>query len=70
MRQSAVDTSDGSGVPEVIALASSIQQGGRILDVGCGNGVPLTRALLASGHSVVGLDSSRNMFASVSAELS
>jgi SAM-dependent methyltransferase len=56
-----VDTTDGSGVPEVMALASSIHPGGRVLDIGCGNGVPLTKALLASGHRVVGLDSANNM---------
>jgi ubiquinone/menaquinone biosynthesis C-methylase UbiE len=56
-----VDTTDGSGVPEVMALAASIHPGGRVLDIGCGNGVPLTKALLASGHRVVGLDSACNM---------
>jgi ubiquinone/menaquinone biosynthesis C-methylase UbiE len=56
-----VDTTDGSGVPEAMALASSIRPGGRVLDVGCGNGVPLTKVLLASGHRVVGLDSAGNM---------
>jgi len=56
-----VDTAEGSGVPEVVALASSIHPGGRVLDIGCGNGVQLTKALLASGHRVVGLDSASNM---------
>jgi SAM-dependent methyltransferase len=56
-----VDTPDGSGVPEVMALASSIVPGGLVLDIGCGNGVPLTKALLGSGHSVVGIDSAGNM---------
>ena len=54
-------TTDGGGVPEVMALASSIRVGGRVLDIGCGNGVPLTKALLASGYRVVGLDSAGNM---------
>jgi SAM-dependent methyltransferase len=56
-----VDTTDGSGVPEVTTLATSIHLGGRVLDIGCGNGIPLTQALLASGHRVVGLDSAGNM---------
>lgn len=56
-----VETTDGSGAPEVMALAASIHPGGRVLDIGCGNGVPLTKVLLASGHRVVGLDSARSM---------
>ncbi len=54
-------TADGSGVPEVLALASSIDPGGRVLDIGCGHGVPLTKALSASGHRVIGLDGATNM---------
>lgn len=52
---------DETGVPEVLALADSIQSGSRVLDVGCGNGIPLTRALLDRGHSVVGVDSANEM---------
>ena len=52
---------DGSGVPEVRGLASSIRSGARVLDAGCGNGVPLARALLSDGCLVVGIDTSANM---------
>jgi len=52
-----------TGVTEVTALASSIPRGSLVLDVGCGNGIPITRALLAAGHRVVGLDSSSEMLA-------
>jgi cyclopropane fatty-acyl-phospholipid synthase-like methyltransferase len=54
-------TADGSGVPELVALAASLQPGSRVLDIGCGNGVPLTKALLGAAHRVVGLDSASNM---------
>ena len=33
----------------------------RILDIGCGNGVPIIEALVNAGHRVVGLDSSAGM---------
>jgi ubiquinone/menaquinone biosynthesis C-methylase UbiE len=33
----------------------------RVLDVGCGNGFPITDALVNAGYRVVGLDSSRGM---------
>lgn len=50
-----------TGVPEVTAFAASLRSGSRVLDIGCGNGLPLTAALLNASHRVVGLDSSREM---------
>lgn len=54
---------DQTGVPETTTLALSIPHGSLVLDVGCGNGIPITRALLSKGHRVIGLDSSRAMLA-------
>ena len=54
---------DQTGVPEANALASSIPPGSLVLDIGCGNGVPITRSLLNGGHRVIGLDSSSAMLA-------
>jgi ubiquinone/menaquinone biosynthesis C-methylase UbiE len=59
----AADRRQTIGVPEVTALAASLPQGARVLDVGCGNGLPITRTLLDAGHRVVGLDSSSQMLA-------
>jgi SAM-dependent methyltransferase len=44
-----------------MALVSSLEPGSRILDVGCGTGLPLTRALLSLRFEVVGVDSSARM---------
>ena len=52
-----------AGVPEVTSLAESIPPGARVLDIGCGQGKPLTNVLLDRGCRVVGLDSSANMLA-------
>lgn len=52
-----------TGVSEVATLASSIPRGSRVLDLGCGNGIPLTRTLLEAGHRVFGLDNSAQMLA-------
>lgn len=59
----ASERDDQTGVPEATTLASSISRGSFILDVGCGNGLPITRALLSAGHQVIGLDSSSAMLA-------
>jgi SAM-dependent methyltransferase len=50
-----------AGVPEVTNLALTLPRGARVLDIGCGTGIPLTRVLLDAGHQVLGLDSSARM---------
>lgn len=49
------------GVAEALAIADALPAGSRILDIGCGNGVPITEAVASTGHRVVGLDSSARM---------
>jgi len=49
------------GVSEALAAVASLPRGARVLDAGCGNGFPITDALVKGGYSVVGLDSSRSM---------
>ncbi|TVL94495.1 class I SAM-dependent methyltransferase [Streptomyces sp. SAJ15] len=42
-------------------LASSLPAGSRVLDVGCGTGLPTVRQLVDAGHEVVGVDFSPGM---------
>jgi ubiquinone/menaquinone biosynthesis C-methylase UbiE len=49
------------GVREALSAVASLQRGALILDLGCGNGFPITDALVKAGYRVVGLDSSRGM---------
>jgi SAM-dependent methyltransferase len=59
----ASNRTDVIGVPEVTVFASALPRGSRVLDIGCGNGIPLTGVLLEAGHRVFGLDSSAQMLA-------
>jgi SAM-dependent methyltransferase len=49
------------GVREALDVVKSLPSGSRIVDIGCGNGVPITEALVRAGYRVVGLDSSAKM---------
>jgi SAM-dependent methyltransferase len=51
------------GVAEALALAGTLPANSHILDLGCGNGIPITEALVNAGHQVIGLDSSAAMLA-------
>jgi len=55
------DRSGSIGVREALSAVASLARGSRILDLGCGNGRPITDALINAGYRVVGLDSSRGM---------
>lgn len=51
------------GLPDLAAFARALPPGARVLDLGCGTGVPVSRALLRSGFELTALDSSREMVA-------
>lgn len=51
------------GVREALAAVAGLPRGAAVVDVGCGNGVPVTEALVNAGYRVVGLDTSSGMLA-------
>ena len=51
------------GVKEALTAVAPLPSGSRVLDVGCGNGFPITDALVKAGYCVVGFDGSRGMLA-------
>jgi ubiquinone/menaquinone biosynthesis C-methylase UbiE len=52
-----------AGVKEALEVAGSLPAGARVLDLGCGNGVPITSSLVAAGCRPIGVDSSPEMLA-------
>ena len=48
-------------VKELKAFASLLPEKARVLDVGCGAGIPVAKFLVDSGFEVVGIDFSENM---------
>ncbi|MGE3274169.1 MAG: class I SAM-dependent methyltransferase [Vicinamibacterales bacterium] len=51
------------GIAEVTALVNRLMPGARILDLGCGDGNPISRFLIGKRCRVVGLDSASEMIA-------
>ena len=49
------------GVADVGAFVQRLPPRARVLDLGCGDGVPITRSLVGAGLDVTGLDSSAEM---------
>lgn len=51
------------GVATVRVWARGLLRGGAVLDLGCGNGIPISRTLIEEGMSVSGVDASPAMVA-------
>ena len=51
------------GVSAVLDWSSTLPARGAVLDVGCGNGLPISQALIEAGFSVFGIDASATMIA-------
>lgn len=49
------------GVATVLDWSDKLPRGGSILDVGCGNGVPITEALIGRGFDVYAIDASESL---------
>lgn len=50
-----------TGVATVHEWAKSLPPGGSVLDVGCGHGIPISKALIDEGFTVYGIDASPSM---------
>ncbi len=56
-----------TGVAVVRHWANGLAPGATVLDLGCGNGVPITKTLLEAGLAVSGVDASPSMIAAFQA---
>jgi SAM-dependent methyltransferase len=50
------DVEAGQYAPWIAQLLTGLGSGSRVLDIGCGCGVPVARDLAAAGHDVTGVD--------------
>ena len=55
-RYRADDAGDGGYGPWIAAMLGRLAPGSAVLDLGCGCGIPVSRALAAAGHAVTGVD--------------
>ena len=55
-RYRADDDGEGGYAPWIAALLGRLAPGSAVLDLGCGCGVPVARALADAGHAVTGVD--------------
>ena len=57
----AADRTHLRGLTQVQAFVATLPPRASVLDVGCGNGIPLTKFLVDAGYEVLGIDSSPRM---------
>jgi ubiquinone/menaquinone biosynthesis C-methylase UbiE len=50
------DAGEGGYAPWIAGLRERLPDGGRVLDLGCGCGVPVCRSLSSAGYAVTGVD--------------
>ena len=50
------DAAEDEYAPWLAELRARLPAGGSVLDLGCGNGVPVARSLVAAGYQVTGVD--------------
>ena len=51
------------GVPDLASFIRKLPPGSSVLDLGCGDGIPISRFLVQEGFDIVALDSSPEMIA-------
>ena len=49
------------GIPDLVAFVQSLSPHAKILDLGCGDGIPISQYLFREKFDLVGLDSSQEM---------
>jgi len=49
------------GIKDISTFAASLPLGSNVLDLGCGDGIPISRFLLEGGFNLYGIDSSPKM---------
>jgi cyclopropane fatty-acyl-phospholipid synthase-like methyltransferase len=47
---------EGKSIPYLDRLCARLKPGSRVLDVGCGSGIPIDTYLTAKGYAVIGID--------------
>ncbi len=62
-RFAAIRDNSTVGVSKVTEWAKSLPEGARVLDLGCGNGMPISQVLVQGGFRVHGIDASPTLVA-------
>lgn len=59
----AIRSNSMTGISTVRDWAAHLSSGGAVLDLGCGHGIPISKALIDDGFNVYGIDASPSLIA-------
>jgi cyclopropane fatty-acyl-phospholipid synthase-like methyltransferase len=57
----ASNRSEEAGLPDIASFSRNLAPGSKILELGCGHGIPISRFLIQSGFELFAIDSSERM---------